>query len=191
MNYVARQNTHKTIDLTLISSSDLIAEMKGKLFSFLLIAPLFLTGCASIIDGGPETVQINSNPEGAKVTIFNKLGKEVTVQTTPTMITLERSYGFARAEEYKLIFEEPGYYPYETHIQSILDGWYVGNVIFGGVIGCVVDLGTGDCYTLSPMEINQDMISTNQPELPPGVPVPVPVAPVPLTPPITTRNLGF
>ena len=96
--------------------------MKTKILS-LLIVPLIFTGCASILDGGSKSVQIRSNPEGAKVTISNRAGKEVSVQTTPTIVTLERSSGYFMGEDYKLVFEAAGYYPYEMHVKSTLDGW--------------------------------------------------------------------
>lgn len=58
-------------------------------------------------------------------------------------------------EDYKLVFEDAGYYPYETHVKSMVDGWYVGNIFFGGLIGIlIVDPATGDMYTLSPREVD-------------------------------------
>lgn len=133
----------------------------------LLIIPLIFTGCASIIDGGSKSVQINSNPEGAKVTISNRAGKEVSVQTTPAIVTLERSSGYFRGEDYKLVFEAAGYYPYETHVQSTIDGWYLGNVLFGGLIGIViVDPATGDMFTLAPREVNCNLVSSATPLTP-------------------------
>jgi hypothetical protein len=139
--------------------------MKAKTgFVFLLTIPLLLTGCASILDGGPKTVQINSNPEGAKVTISNREGKIICVQTTPVIVSLERSSGFFEGENYTLHFEEVGYYPYEAQVQSTLDGWYIGNVVFGGLIGIlIVDPATGDMFTLSPREVNCNLISDQAP----------------------------
>lgn len=136
--------------------------MKTKtLFASLLTAPLLLTGCASIVDGGAKSVQINSNPEGAKVTISNREGKQICIQTTPAKISLDRSSGFFEGETYTLAFELPGYYPYETHVQSSVDGWYFANIAFGGLIGMlIVDPATGDMFTLSPREVNCNLIST-------------------------------
>ncbi len=134
--------------------------MKTKFILFLSLIPILLTGCASIIDSGPKTVQINSNPEGAKVSIFDKKGKPVSVNTTPTIIALNRG-GFYSTANYKLVFEMPGYYPYETHVVSSLDGWYVANVVFGGLIGIlIVDPATGDMWTLSPRELNCNLVSS-------------------------------
>ena len=133
----------------------------------LLLVPLIFTGCASIIDGGSKSVQLHSNPEGAKVTISNRNGKEVSVQTTPTIVTLERSRGFFSGEDYKLVFEEAGYFPYETHVKSSLDGWYLGNVLFGGLIGCLlIDPATGDMFTLAPRQVNCSLVPSSTPLTP-------------------------
>lgn len=119
------------------------------------------SGCASIVDGGAKTVRINSNPIGAKLSIYDKQGKAVTVQTTPASISLKRNSGFFSGEKYKLIFEAPGYYPSEAYIQSTVNGWYFGNIVFGGVIGLlIVDPATGAMWTLSPREVNQNLVSS-------------------------------
>jgi hypothetical protein len=142
--------------------------MKTKtVYGFLLAAPLLLSGCASILDGGRKTVQIDSNPKGAKVTISNSKGKEICIQTTPSTVSLERSSGFFEGEDYTLTFEKAGYYPYEIHVQSTLDGWYFGNILFGGLIGMlIVDPATGDMFTLSPREVNCNLISMQAPLTP-------------------------
>ena len=127
----------------------------------------FFTGCASIVDGGSKTVQISSNPEGAKVTISNKSGKDISVLTTPATVSLERSSGYFSGEDYKLVFAMPGYYPSEVHIKSTVDGWYFGNIIFGGLIGfLIVDPATGDMYNLSPREVTRNLVSSSVPLTP-------------------------
>lgn len=135
--------------------------MKTKLILFLFLIPLLFAGCSSIVDGGDKRVQINSNPSGAKFSIFNKDGKAICVQTTPASITLKRNHGYFTGEDYKMIFESTGYYPYEIHIKSTVDGWYFGNLLFGGLIGLlIVDPATGAMYKLSPSEVNCNLVSS-------------------------------
>ncbi|HEV2320491.1 MAG TPA: hypothetical protein VGV18_12115, partial [Verrucomicrobiae bacterium] len=74
----------------------------------LLLIPLLFTGCASIFDGGPKTVHVNSDPTGAKVTVFNRDGNEIYSDRTPATFRLERSSGFLQGENYKFVFEKPG-----------------------------------------------------------------------------------
>jgi hypothetical protein len=129
--------------------------------TILLLCPLLFAGCASIVDGGPKTVQVNSNPQGAKVTIYNKAGRQVVTEITPAKVKLARASGFAGDEDYKLVFEKTGYYPYEAHVKSAINGWYWGNIVFGGLIGCIVDMGTGSCYTLKPTELTLNLVSAD------------------------------
>jgi hypothetical protein len=83
-------------------------------------------------------------------------------ENTPATIKLERSRGYFKGEEYKLVFEATGYYTGETYIKGKVDGWYFGNILFGGLIGLlIVDPLTGSMYTLSPRELKYTLLSTN------------------------------
>lgn len=127
------------------------------------LAMVLASGCASIVDGGDKSVRIHSNPAGAKVTISDKDGKEVCVQNTPAVVTLRRHHGYFDGEKYKLLFEAPGYYPSEVEVKSVLNGWYFGNLFFGGAIGLLgVDPATGAMWTLSPREIEWNLISKDK-----------------------------
>lgn len=128
----------------------------------LAIIPILLTGCASIIDGGPKTVRLNSNPEGAKVTIYDRHGTEVSVNTTPTVVTLDRG-GFYHWDWYRVDFEMPGYKSHEAQIRPMLDPWYFGNIIFGGALGIlIVDPATGDMWTIHPRKLSCDLVPIAQ-----------------------------
>ena len=134
--------------------------MKIKLLSFLLLLPLLFTGCSSIVDGRDQHVKINSHPTGATFSIYDKEGKVVTTNTTPANLVLNRRHGYFNGEDYKMIFEAPGYYPYEVHVKSTVDGWYFGNIIFGGLIGLIiVDPATGAMYTLKPDTLDVHLVS--------------------------------
>ena len=136
-------------------------NLKTIVSSVSLVA-LFFTGCASIVDGGDKSVRINSTPPGAKVSIIDKSGKTVCTQTTPAIVSLRRNRGFFVPEDYKLAFELNGYYPAEAHVKSVVNGWYFGNVLFGGLIGIViVDPATGANFTLSPRDINWNLVAVD------------------------------
>jgi hypothetical protein len=132
--------------------------------SFLCLAliPILFTGCASIIDGGPKTVHITSNPEGAKITIYDRHGKEVSVNTTPAVVALDRG-GFYHWDWYRVDFEMAGYKPYEAQINPMLNPWYFGNLIFGGALGIlIVDPATGDMWTIHPRNISCNLVPVPQ-----------------------------
>lgn len=133
-------------------------------YAAFLTAIILQSGCASIVDGGSDkTVTIMTNPAGAKLTITNKKGEMLISQMTPTIVNLNRG-GFFKGEDYTLHLETPGYYPADLHVKSGLNGWYLGNVIFGGVIGLlIVDPGTGAMWTLYPRQISWNMVPNTEP----------------------------
>src|SRR5438132_3789293 len=83
------------------------------------------TGCSWIVDGGYKSVRIASNPSGAKVTISDKKGEVVCVQTTPAIVMLRRAYGPLNPEIYKIDFDLQGFYPGTVKVRSVLNGWFL------------------------------------------------------------------
>lgn len=138
--------------------------MKKILKLSLPIWALILSSCASIVDGGSDkSIQINSNPPGAKVTITDKKDKTVQIVNTPSRVSLKRHRSFFVGERYKLLFEAPGYHPSQTEVKSTMNGWYVGNVIFGGLLGIlIVDPATGALFTLTPREIDRTLVQASE-----------------------------
>jgi hypothetical protein len=145
-------------------SAQQISKLIVKTYPVILAGTLacaLLSGCASIMDGGPKTVTITSEPPGAKLTVADANGQTVSESTTPASISLKRSAGYFVPGQYKLTFEAPGYYPSEVRIKATLNGWYFGNIMFGGLIGLAgVDPATGAMWTFSPSEINRNLISS-------------------------------
>lgn len=43
------------------------------------------------------------------------------------------------------------------HIQRSTSGWVWGNILFGGLIGLVVDASTGGMYKLTPEQITAEL----------------------------------
>ncbi|MBN1404452.1 MAG: hypothetical protein JW942_08320 [Opitutales bacterium] len=108
-------------------------------------------GCASIVDGGRnETVLIRSLPAGASIKIVNnRTGETVYSGTSPAKVDLARSSGFFKGVSYTIQFRLDGYDDKQVSLRSSVNGWYFGNIIFGGLIGMViVDPATGAMYSL-------------------------------------------
>ena len=123
-----------------------------------LVLCLSFCSCASIFSGGPKKVTINTTPPGARVMIYDKTGKLVTTQQSPAVVPLDRSTGYFAGQEYRIVIEKAGYKPTEVHVRATVNGWYFGNILFGGLIGMViVDPITGAMFTLSPDQINQTL----------------------------------
>ena len=131
----------------------------GSLAGIVTIALLPLAGCASIIKGTEQSVSIRSNPTGAKVTIFDTVDEvEIASMTTPGLVQLDRGSGYFRGGHYKLTVTHPDHAPMEVMVDATFNGWYVGNLVFGGLLGLlVVDPLTGAMWSISPDSFTVDL----------------------------------
>ena len=122
--------------------------MKTKIIG-LSLAVILTTGCSSIISKNEYAVAINSSPDIAAFRITNRAGQNVHSGTTPSTVTLKSSSGYFKGETYNIELNKEGYTTKIYAITSSLDGWYFGNIIFGGVLGMlIVDPMTGAMYNL-------------------------------------------
>jgi len=115
-----------------------------------LLAIGLCNGCASIICKSSGPVTYTSNPSGATVTIKNKNGVEIQRATTPTTVCLPYDNGYFSKARYTLQFEKDGYETLVTQDDAYINGWYWGNIGFGGLIGLlIVDPATGSMWTMA------------------------------------------
>ena len=122
---------------------------------------LFAGGCASIVHSGNRSININTEPVGAKATMSKPDGTVVSVQTTPCTFSLDPRRGYFKGQSYTLKLEHTGYKPTEVELHPELSGWYFGNIIFGGLIGLViVDPLTGSMWNIAPNKIDQPLSSS-------------------------------
>ena len=115
----------------------------SRLLAVVLIAAL-LAGCASIIHGSRQDIRVTSNPSGAVV----RVNLNNTATTTPGVLNLNR-----KEIGYVLTFEKEGYKPVEVSLRRTTGGWLFGNILFGGIIGIVIDFASGSAYKLTPSEV--------------------------------------
>ncbi|ENV62707.1 hypothetical protein F949_02525 [Acinetobacter junii NIPH 182] len=126
-----------------------------KLFIACSVLALSLSGCASIISGSTQTMTFQSTPEYSNITILNRAGNKIHVGQSPVTINLKRGAGFFKPEKYQVTFEKEGFETKTINISSSINGWYVGNILFGGWIGLlIVDPATGAMYTLDSKNSN-------------------------------------
>lgn len=117
---------------------------------FCACVALLTTGCASIVSSKNYPVSINSDPQGATVVVTDKSGREVFRGQTPTRTMLAAGDGYFSSARYRFAFEKPGYGSATTMLSANLDGWYIGNILFGGIIGfLIVDPLTGCMWKLN------------------------------------------
>lgn len=117
--------------------------------TLMFILTAFGSGCASIVSHAQWPVTINSNPSGANVTIKDKDGVDMQRGTTPMTMTLASSRGYFSPAAYTFSFDKEGYLPATTSLSANMNGWYIGNLLFGGLIGfLIVDPATGAMWRL-------------------------------------------
>ena len=128
--------------------------MKARSILACAVAALLTTGCATIVSKSTQTMMLTSVPDGATVRITNKSGVAVNSSSTPSTVTLKKGRGYFKPETYTLSFSKEGYKPVDITVRGSVNGWYFGNLIFGGLIGLLaVDPATGAMYTLQPKEV--------------------------------------
>jgi hypothetical protein len=117
---------------------------------------LLLTSCASILSKSTYPVSFTSSPVGAHISV-KKNGVVVHEGTTPSTVTLAASSGFFSAANYEVTYSKKGYPSQTVPMATTIDGWYVGNILFGGLIGLlIVDPATGAMWKL-PENVNANL----------------------------------
>jgi len=128
-----------------------------RLPSMKTILPLLLfllSSCGTIMSPGPFVVPVSSEPPGAVVRYNNGVcGK------TPCIITMTRGVGT------KFQLELDGYHTMTCDAGDSFNGWVLGNVIFGGVIGLVVDSISGSFQNIDTSPLNVPLIPTSEPNV--------------------------
>lgn len=128
-----------------------------------------LSGCASIVSRSSWPLTVNTNPNGAKVEITNKKGVVVYNGNTPASMSLKSGAGFFAKQSYNVKLTMDGYGEKIIPVECQLNEWYIGNIVFGGLIGLlIVDPATGAMYKLDREVINETFTNTtssNEPSL--------------------------
>ena len=128
-----------------------------------LAATLALGSCASIVSKSRYPVAISSVPAGATFSIVNREGKEVSSGVAPTAVTLKSGSSYFRREQYTITFRLEGYEEKVMKLEADVNGWYFGNLVFGGAIGMlIVDPITGAMYRISEKELQGALLPLGQ-----------------------------
>ncbi len=115
----------------------------------LVFASALVAACATIMHGSSQQVGINSQPAGATVVVDSQ-----TVGMTPVVAKL------ARKRTHRISVTLAGYQPYEMVTTRKTSGWVWGNILFGGLIGLIVDASTGGLYDVRPEQVNAQLART-------------------------------
>ena len=106
-----------------------------KLTGIILFISMLLASCATIVTGDKQQLTFDSSPKGAIVSINGRqIGK------TPLIIEVDRD------NQYTVTFEKEGYKTFSAAMETQTDGWFWGNILFGGLLGSTTDSQTGAMY---------------------------------------------
>lgn len=98
---------------------------------------LSLGACATVIKGSSESVAITTPPTtGATCNLTSSQGTWTVV--TPGVATVQRS-----KDNVAIHCTKPGWQDAAAVIPSTFNGWTLGNILIGGLIGAGVDAATG------------------------------------------------
>ena len=118
-----------------------------------------LSGCATVLHGTSQSVEIVSTPPGATALILP--GNQAV--TTPATVRLER----LRAYTVRLTFA--GHEVETVFLDRVASGAIYGNLVLGGVIGISVDASNGAAFQLVPEKVEVTMRPVRAPDPAPGI----------------------
>lgn len=99
-----------------------------------------LSGCASIVSGSNQSISVDTpGCEGAACQLTNDKGTWYV--KSPGSVTVSRAYG-----PLSVACNKEGFGRATTSVNSSTKAMAFGNIIFGGIIGAGVDIGTGAAY---------------------------------------------
>ncbi len=130
----------------------------------LLIPLAFLSACATIVNGGSQTVIVSTPPPGATCTV-DRMGARIgAIPQTPGSLRLDKS-----KNDLSVTCNKPGFQTAAVTHSSSFGAMTAGNVLGGlviGPIGFIVDAASGANYEY-PSDIRLDLAANAASGLPP------------------------
>lgn len=106
---------------------------------FLLVTSAVLTGgCATIVKGTTQDINVTTDPAGAACELKTAGTPLGSVSPTPGTLQVKKGRG-----DIEVVCKKAGYVDASGVVSSSLQGWTFGNILLGGVIGVVIDAGSG------------------------------------------------
>lgn len=115
--------------VTIMDTGDMMKALAA------IVLMIGLTGCASIIHHDYQDVPVTSHPSGVPVFLNHyACGK------TPVVVAL------ARGDRHTITMAPVGHEPTRIYLEPMVSPLVLGNILFGGLIGLVIDAATGGMY---------------------------------------------
>lgn len=127
-------------------------ELCGRTF-LVLAASCTLSACATIVSGTMQSVKIDSNPQGARVTtavstiVNNKRVylKKKDAGVTPTTVSIARIDG-------AVLLEKDGYHFVDVPLRRTTNPWMIGDLLMMSLLSTSIDTSTGAAEQYDPDE---------------------------------------
>ena len=110
--------------------------MKFPRFLVLGFVPVILANCASVVSDNDSNTYIETVPEAARCELHGQ--DFVRVVNTPTSLQLP-----AKAAPVVLSCSADGYRTTTADMDTSMDGWILGNILLGGIVGIAIDAARG------------------------------------------------
>ncbi|NOT21773.1 MAG: PEGA domain-containing protein [Nitrospiraceae bacterium] len=107
----------------------------------ILITPMLILGCATIVVGDKQSLTFDSEPAGAQIIINGK-----PEGVTPATITIKKS----DYQNATVVFKKEGYTDQQATLHTKTTGWFWGNILIGGLFGSTTDSSTGAMLEYEP-----------------------------------------
>ena|SRR3569832_781845 len=111
--------------------------MKTRILTAIAAASVAVSGCATIIKGTTQSIAITTPPvSGASCILSSKEGNWTVI--TPGVAKVDKT-----KEDIQVRCTKAGFQDAFATIPSNFQGWTLGNLLLGGIIGVGVDASTG------------------------------------------------
>jgi hypothetical protein len=113
--------------------------------AFALAACLSLSGCATLVTGSSQTLTLDTQPPGAAC-LFKRDGATIgAVNPTPGSVSVTKAY-----KDIDVRCSKEGYADAIGRVGSNFQAMTFGNVLFGGLVGVVIDAASGAAMHYEP-----------------------------------------
>lgn len=127
-------------------------------------ALLAASGCATVIRGTNDEVEFRSKPTEATVTVERITEND----DNPVSCVTPCKLNLTRKRDFNVTFELEGYKGVIAKLSSLVStaggAGFVGNALFGGVVGAAVDAGTGAAQDLKPNPMTAELAPVDSDE---------------------------
>ena len=97
-----------------------------------------LTGCATIMTDDHQAIAVETDPPGARCQVFQGGVPIGVIDATPGTVYLAKG-----RHDVTIGCDRYGYFPKAVAVQPHFQDWTVGNILYGGSLGVLVDASSG------------------------------------------------